>query len=186
MSIKKFHILVFCWKDLSSKAIGCDRRNWNLKNSMSLPVSVRFSCEIGMRLIVVENSPNQFDFAIKRNTSLCLSIWDQTSYCLGWEMMKSYSRNTFPSVQEILVHLFTCRLPAGAHCSATPSQTSTFPKKSFHFVNVQLAENRMCSNSIFKYSSNIGSIQTKIRISICQTTSPAWEVSSFPPVTWST
>ena len=87
-------------------------------------------------------------------------------------MMKSYSRNTFPSIQEILVHLFTCRLPAGAHCSATPSQTSTFPKKSFHFVNVQLAENRMCSNNIFKFSSNIGSIQTKRRISSCQFVKP--------------
>ena len=106
MSIKKFHILVFCQKDLSSKAVVSDRRNWNLKNSMSLPVSVRFSCEIRLRLMVVKNSSNQFDFAIKRNTSTCLCIWDQTSYCLGWERMKSYSRNTCPLIQEILVHLF--------------------------------------------------------------------------------
>ena len=106
MSINKLHILVFCQKDLSSKAVVSDRRNWNLKNCMSLPVSVRFSCcEIRIRYIVEKNS-NQFDFDIKRNTSLCLGIWDQTSYCLGWERMKSYSRNTCPLFQEILVHLF--------------------------------------------------------------------------------
>ena len=166
MSIKKFHILVYCWKDLSSKAIGCDRRNWNLKNSMSLPVSVRFSCEIRMRLIVVKISPNQFDFAIKRNTSLCLSIWDQTSYCLGWEMMKSYSRNTFPSVQEILVHLFkkylfTCLLvdcplePIAQqhHPKQAPFQKRVFTLSMFSLLKIGCVH----SNSIFKFSSNIGS-----------------------------
>ena len=55
--------LYFAKKNLSSKAIGSDRRNWNLKNSMSLPVSVRFSCcEIRFRLIVVKNSSKSIWF----------------------------------------------------------------------------------------------------------------------------
>ena len=85
---------------------------------------------------------------------------------------------------EILFHLFkkylsTCLL---VDCPLEPiaqqhhPKQAPFQKRVFtlfnEFVNVQLAENRMCSNNIFKFSSNIGSIQTKRRISICQFVKP--------------
>ena len=100
-------------------------------------------------------------------------------------MMKSYSRNTFPPVQEILVHLFkkylsTCLLadcplepiPQQCHPKQAPFQKRVFYFFSNAFVNVQLTENRMCSNIIFKFSSIFWSIQRKRIMSICQFVKP--------------
>ena len=96
-------------------------------------------------------------------------------------MMKSYSRNTFPSVQEILVHLFkkylfTCLLvdcplePIAQqhHPKQAPFQKRVFTLSMFSLLKIGCVH----SNSIFKFSSNIGSIQTKRRISICQFVKP--------------
>ena len=139
---------------------------------MSLPVGVRFSCEIRFRLIVVKNSPNQFDFAIKRTQACVLAFEIRLHIVLDekwWNL-----------IQEILFHLFkkylfTCLL---VDCPLEPiaqqhhPKQAPFQKRVFTLSMFSLLKIGCVVTTYLSFLQILGVFKQKRRISICQFVKP--------------